>query len=285
MNRRARVAGKLLRVLPPGFPGKYRVGRRLLGARSGADGQILMDRQGNRLTVPNLQDAVGFHLWADGEYEADVLQACARRLQPSSTVLDVGANVGVLTLGLARLVPQGRVFAFEASPQVLPILEWNVAANDLKNVTIVPCAASIDETDAVQFYVPPVSHFGMGSSAPQFGVTPVRVRACSIDRVLAAHGTPRVDLIKVDVEGFEAHVFVGASRLLASSPAPAIVFEFNDWAEERAFPGRGGWAQSVLRDHGYDIWTLADYLAQRAPLRQIVKRGGGEFVAIKPNIS
>jgi hypothetical protein len=83
------------------------------------------------------------------------------------------------------------------------------------------------------------------------------------------------------VEGFEAHAFLGAAELLRSAAAPLIAFEFCDWAEERAFPGRKGWAQEVLVEAGYRIWSIDGYLAGAAPLAQPVTTGFLTLVACK----
>ena len=63
--------------------------------------------------------------------------------------------------------------------------------------------------------------------------------------------------MKVDVEGYEAHVFLGANKLLRSPSKPPVLFESTGWAEERAFPGRRGWVEEILMDAGYELWTLA----------------------------
>jgi hypothetical protein len=83
----------------------------------------------------------------------------------------------------------------------------------------------------------------------------------------------------MDVEGYEAHAFLGAKELLTSPSAPLVVFESTGWAEERAFPGRGGWAQKILMDLGYNLLTLTSYLRHGTPLRKPVL-GGDTIVGI-----
>ena len=73
----------------------------------------------------------------------------------------------------------------------------------------------------------------MGSLGAQFGANPVEVSASTLDKVLEQAGRAHVDLLKVDVEGFEVCVFKGAQNLLTGVYPPLVLFECCDWAEAR----------------------------------------------------
>jgi FkbM family methyltransferase len=238
----------------PHFRGKFRLARLLLSEASRSRETLVQDRHGNHLVVPNLLESGGFSLAVDGSYEPAAVDLLRSHVTPDSTFVDVGANIGAFTLALADRA--ARVIAIEASPLVLPYLHKNIGLSGRTNVAVFGGAVSRPGVDVVPFYLPPMDHSGMGSSAPQFGVEPIAMPARTLDQVLASHQVGRVSVMKVDVEGYEAHVFLGAAELLRSRPAPLIVFEFLDWAEERAFPGRRGWAQEILVDFGYKLWSL-----------------------------
>src|SRR4029077_19389191 len=121
---------------------------------------------------------------------------------------------------LARKLSSGRVIAIEDSPAVYPYLERNIELNDLHNVRMHHCAALDSELDHVAFYEAPKDHFGMGSLAPQFSGEAVHINAVTLDSILAREGIDEVDVLKVDVEGFEGQVFEGATKLLARTKAP-----------------------------------------------------------------
>jgi FkbM family methyltransferase len=202
-------------------------------------------------------EPVAFHLVVDGVYEPELARFILDRLQSAGTFVDVGANVGAFTIPAAKKVgPSGLVLAVEASPQVFPYLEGNVRANRSGNVRLKFVAASDGDSAGVPFYEAPADHFGMGSMAPQFGASPVLVPSRPLDQLLAEEGVTHVDLLKVDVEGFEAQVFRGARKLLTSDRAPVVVFEFCDWAEGRAAGGQTGLGQQVLRGFGYNLFRL-----------------------------
>jgi hypothetical protein len=56
--------------------------------------------------------------------------------------------------------------------------------------------------------------------------------------------------------------------------------EFVDWTAERAFPGRAGWAQQILLDAAYKLWSLPDFLKGADPLRAPITKGAAELVAL-----
>jgi len=275
------LALKALRAVPS-FKGKDRLARTLLTEAEQGRCTSIRDRFGNRMIVPNLSEPVGFALAVHGAYEpieADVLRA---HLTPDSDFLDIGANIGAFAIPLAGFAR--RVIAVEASPAVLPFLRRNVELSGKTNVEIVDCAVSAPGIDTVPFYMPPMDHYGMGSSAPQFYVEPVTLTARPLDRILSGYAPGKIEAMKIDVEGFEAHVFLGAMNLLRSQPAPFILFEYCDWAEERAFPGRQGWAQQILLDEGYTLWLLPHYLAKSTPLSRPITQGCHTIIACKQEL-
>src|SRR4029077_5752124 len=103
-------------------------------------------------------------------------------------------------------------------PRIFAYLQHNVTVNGLSsNVILKQCAICDREADSMGFYEAPIDKFGMGALAAQFGASPTPVPARTLDALFAEEGIRSVDVLKVDVEGFEAAVFRGASQLLTSS--------------------------------------------------------------------
>jgi len=272
---------KGFRLLPVGLPGKAGLAKLILGSAIETTDITISDSAASKYTIPSLMEPIGFHLLIDGIYEPEIQDIILRNLQPRSIFLDVGANIGAVTIPAAHKVgPDGKVLAIEASPTVFPYLDKNVKQNQLQNVELFNVAASNTITE-IPFYEAPKEKYGMGSLGAQFGAKPVFIPGLPMDSVLADQQIEHVDVIKIDVEGFELFVFQGLQNLLRKANSPLIVFEFCDWAEARLPGGKAGDAQQFLMDTGYSIWLLEDFVGRRAPLSQPVTAGFHTIVAQK----
>lgn len=81
------------------------------------------------------------------------------------------------------------------------------------------------------------------------------------------------------MEGFEGQVFEGATKILARSRAPIIIFEFCGCADCRVQKRPIGYAQRFLLDLGYSIYRLADFMSpRRQPLRKALTAGYEQLV-------
>jgi FkbM family methyltransferase len=226
-----------------------------------------------------VHEQVAFNCLIDGTYEPELIELLPAYLPPGGTFLDVGANVGVFTLAASQVVGSlGRVVAIEASPEIGGFLARNIAANDCRNVTLITKAVSERGPRRVAFWPAPKERFGMGALAPQFGATAIEVDTDTIDNILAALDIEHVDLIKLDIEGFEAAALRGANRLLSSKRPPAVIFEFADWAERRA-GAQCGDAQRVLLELGFTL-NRVHRGGQLERLSRPLVRGGANLLAL-----
>lgn len=154
-------------------------------------------------------------------WEQDVLRLLASVTRPGMTAVDVGANVGFISVQLARLVgPAGRVHAFEPHPVTLDILRANLWRHGCANTTVHAAAAS-DRAGTVELLVDPE-----GLSGTRLGPGGITADAVTVDETLA--GAP-VDVMKIDVEGAEALVLRGASATIAASRRLTAVAEFRGY--------------------------------------------------------
>lgn len=138
--------------------------------------------------------------------------------------MDVGANAGNHTLFMSRLAD--RVLAFEPFERVRRQMEENLALNEVRNVTVFPFALS-HANQALPFYAAEESNLGASSFAEHhrkgsrcLGDMQLRIG----DEVLAEAGVASVNILKVDVEGFEKPVLEGLSATITRS-RPLMVVE------------------------------------------------------------
>lgn len=149
------------------------------------------------------------------------------------TVVDVGANVGYYTLLAASCVgPQGRVFAVEPSPYAYARLSQVVADNALANIVTLQAALGSAPGEGVLYSPPSGNHSpSMVPSDHQDGViVPLR----TLDGCMKQWNLEQVDLLKIDVEGFEPQVLAGGHSALKAARIRAILCELNDWWLYRA---------------------------------------------------
>ena len=167
------------------------------------------------------------HLCMDGYWESWITVTLARTVRPGWHCLDVGANHGYYTLIMADGVGQrGRVAPVEPTPRLAELLRQTLDVNGFPDVAVVEKAASRTDGDTLRLVVP--AHRSMnarlsevaGPTDAVFDVETVTIDALTRD-------WPRVDLIKIDVEGAEEHVWHGMQRTIEQNPGLVVILELN----------------------------------------------------------
>lgn len=187
---------------------------------------------GYRIGLKPRADVYQRSMYLTGGYEPATLALFDQVLRAGDTMVDVGANLGLMALHAASIVgPSGRVIAVEAHPGHFLRLERNIALNRFDQVTAVNCAAGDGMSDR-EIYDFPAVNIGRSSlvRAPEAmlaGVTHVR----PLDAILGEHGIGAVALWKMDVEGFEAQVIAGAPALVARKPVICMEIVYDQPAE------------------------------------------------------
>lgn len=216
-------------------------------------------------TVVQLRDNRRFHIDSGsylewyllffGPYEPEITNLLSSLLDASSTVVDVGANVGIHTISMARLAPAGEVLAFEPHPVTVERLRANLTLNEVDNVRVFQVAL-LDEQREVSLYDSEGSNRGMATLHSYEGWSETTVPGITLDEVVTTEGIPAIDLIKVDVEGYESQVIAGASAVLARD-RPSLIFEYVDWAWRNCGYTLGQ-TMERLRSIGYEQFYLIE---------------------------
>lgn len=164
---------------------------------------------------------------------AEIHAVAAAVLQDQAGVaMDIGANIGLSALVLAALLPAGRIVAAEPAPRTVRALRETLALNGLADRVAVEAAAVSAAPGQAAFNAD--AEHSAGSKIVNEGtmdraaLAPVTVPVTTLDALVAAHALPRLDLVKVDVEGFEGDVLDGAREAIARF-RPAFILEFNAW--------------------------------------------------------
>lgn len=145
-----------------------------------------------------------------GSYEYRKRLLFEKLVAAGSVVFDVGANVGFYTLLAAVLAGRsGKVVAFEPVASNLNYLRRHLALNNISNVTVIEAAVS-DRPGTAPFVLGPNASMGHFSSDGA-----IRVKTVCLDELVSTGGLPVPGYLKIDVEGAEMLVLLGARSLLA----------------------------------------------------------------------
>jgi FkbM family methyltransferase len=170
----------------------------------------------------NLDAFMCDYLLKFGHYEKEVESTLSELITPDTTFIDVGANIGYFTVLCSRLART--VYAFEPVPVVFERLSRNVSLSGCKNVRAFQCAASKEKT-RLRLFESTISD-GHDSTIRRFEHDrSILVDAVSLDE--AIEPSVRDVVMKVDVEGSEMDVLLGALGLIRSGKVSAIVLEWS----------------------------------------------------------
>ena len=191
-----------------------------------------------------------------GTYEDEINKPIRLSLKPGNVALDIGANIGLQSLRMSQCVgPQGSVIAFEPLEYLRNKFNRNMALNKVSNVKLMPYALS-DQESSAEFKINPATwNQGAFSIAGKDDGTELQKVDIKVgDDLPEIRSLLRLDLIKIDVEGFEFQVMKGLKTTLEKF-RPRIVFEY----DMKYWPANG---QSIsecfdfLRKLDYEIYQV-----------------------------
>ena len=198
-----------------------------------------------------------------------------RELKEGMHVIDIGANVGLMTLLLAKLVgPAGTVTSFEPGPVSFALLKLNTLINGYKNITLVEKAVSAASGMETLFICP------TGESDNQVSATDlgwkdevriaVPIETVSLDDYFSGGNHRRIDFIKIDTQGGEYKALQGMQKLLARNHDIRLTIEYAPYLplwndlEPRVF-------LAFVRSLGFDIYDLESGKPERASDQYLIE--------------
>jgi len=180
---------------------------------------------GNKLFLS--KKGLGLTVSHYGTYEKSESKIMEEEIKVGNIVVDVGANIGLHTLNMARIVGNtGQVFAFEPDPSNFKILEKNVKVNNYQNIILEQKAVG-DKHGRTTLYQS--DHPGMHRIFPQTKQAKgqVQVELTSLDKYfIDSNLVDKINFIKIDVEGLEFSVLKGMKNILKNNKKIKMIFEF-----------------------------------------------------------
>lgn len=176
---------------------------------------------------------LGESLLGKGDYEIAISSFMMEHLKKGGTFVDLGANEGFFSmLAFSLIGDAGRVIAIEPQVRLWPILLQNIAVNRAFRVQILPTAVS-ERTEEVDMVLFPNTNSG-ASTLVQEGGSQMhslrkrqKVNTIRLDELLEKAGVERVDLLKVDIEGYEGLALRSAEKSLKKKMIRLVAVEYH----------------------------------------------------------
>jgi FkbM family methyltransferase len=193
-------------------------------------------------------------------------------LKKSDNVVDVGANIGTISLLASDMVSEtGKVFSVEANPKTFEYLEGNIAFNNRKNITVYNVALG-DKKGEIEFS----DMFEDDQNKIISNGTGIKVPITLLDELKINEAN--IDLLKIDVEGFEIFVLKGAAELLKHTSC--IYFEsweshFNNYNYSTVD------VLGLLKSQGFSCYRFTDLYSLAEVKHDYVSKDCENIIAVK----
>lgn len=220
------VGGEMLSVISACRPLRFRGKYRMMNWLAPKQGVQTCNVFGSRMKL-DLSDWIQRNIFL-GSYEQPQTSRVLAYLKPGMTFVDVGANIGYYTAMAASKVGAGRVIAYEPNPYSFDRLtEW-IQMNRIANVEAVCVALGATGGSLVTHFYEGDNHTAsLVPEAPE-GASKTVVDVRSLDAEAERLSLQQIDVMKIDVDGYEWQVFSGCERLFREKKIRAILCEFNE---------------------------------------------------------
>lgn len=229
---------------------------------------ICTTEHGFKIILDPFEDkGVELSIFQTGTYERGTLSVIHSVLKPGDYFVDVGANVGLMTLLAAHIVgPQGKVDAFEPLPEIRELLSASLRINAIQNTRIHSCALGSESSINTIYRHPEVNRGGASIAWAGAMSQKEEIAIEPLDGIVSKN-TQAPAMIKIDVEGWEFEVLKGGLNTLRAQPQPVVCIEFS-----RTHPLHGGTHEEMyqlMKSLGYSGYCLARSKAEKAALLRI----------------
>lgn len=253
--RKLTFTRKVISMLPE--RARFRIAKKLYNYEaSGINGiDLVAPLQDNGLVCfINTKDLIGWKIFFFGEYEQGTNNILAKYIKPGDTVIEAGANIGSETLLIAKLAGNGQVYAFEPNPYTFERLKINTSINELSNIHAYDYA--LGETNkTIQFNIYPKNFCNSGMSSKYMETSQTRkidVTQKTLDSFLADNNVGKVDFIKMDIQGAEMDMLMGAADTIARYKPTIFTEACEPYNDTKVLYG-------LLKNAGYGIYLIGDH--------------------------
>lgn len=227
---RQRLVANVTRLYPFYSGSSTFANNKLIRAITGNSNNIVWSNVPGGKVLSPLNDYVGRSAFYVGDLDRKITWICNRLVRPGDTVMDIGANIGIITVLLSKLVGEkGKVHAFEPNLKLCRSLKITIDHNKISNVCLHQIALG-SEKSLLSLRIPQYNA-GAGSfirNSTSNNCETIEVLVRPLSQIVFEENIKKIRLIKIDVEGFEAEVLKGADKMLSTIRPEVILFELNE---------------------------------------------------------
>lgn len=215
-------------TLLPNFRGKNFLGQKILKVlpkKSFVHLQKMLT--GFRLQL-DLRDRMQSVIFIKRCHEPETEMVFKEMAKTSKVFFDVGANIGYFSFLVKQMSPQAKVYSFEPLPKNIEAYKKNRELNNFASMELQEVCVA-DKAGDTEFLIPPSEESGWGRMAHRdlFSGEKIQRSVVTLDQFCENHDITGVDLMKIDVEGYEFKVLQGAQKLIETQ-RPRICIELNE---------------------------------------------------------
>ncbi len=275
---------------------------KMLGARILYQGAkvalFLQGKSGSRHVVTrhnikyelDLEEGIDLSIFVFGAFEKSTSQTLRTTIRPSQTVLDIGANIGAHTMTMAEAVGnKGRVIAIEATDWAYTKLLKNISLNPHLESRIIPLQYLLTHDISAETPRELYSSWNVIPSAEQHSVhkgklkSTASARVVRLDSIIQELNIDNIDFIKIDVDGFEYWVLLGAADILKQY-SPTILIELSPYVHLEHGSSFEALVQ-LLYKYNYRFYSVEDGTLLPKIIKELTamipKNGGINVIARK----
>ena len=190
-----------------------------------------------------------------GYYESDLSRRISSLAKTGGMLLDVGANAGYFSCIWAALNPDNKAYSFEPSPRNLAMLRQNIAGLDNPQRVQIFDHAVGKEAGTLHFDIGPEDESGWGGLANSAGARTIQVKVRRLDELVPTGQD--ISVLKIDTEGADTWVLMGAEQLLRQKRIKRIFFESNP-PRMQQLGIKPDEAEKFLTEVGYKVQQMDD---------------------------
>jgi len=208
--------------------------------------RIIFRRDGYKLRF--YPSSLSAALWIDHSERLDEESYIKSLIKKGDTVVDVGANIGTISLAMAEIVgSNGKIFSIEPNPEIFNYLTQNIELNGLENIIEARCIA-LGQNNEEMF----LSQFSDDTQNRISNEGDLRIPVKRLDEVFP---NINIDFLKIDVEGYEYNVLKGGESLCKRCKAVYLecipeMLEVNSSNEEQLV--------NLLEEYGFLVYCVTD---------------------------